>query len=460
MTPREEAAYPRPAYAWYVVAVLTLVYVFSFIDRQILSLLVGPIRRDLGISDTQMSLLMGFTFAVFYTFFGIPLGRWADSGSRRTIIALGFVAWSAFTAACGLARNYLQMLLCRVGVGVGEAALSPAAYSMLTDYFPPERRATALGVYGMGIYIGSGLAFLLGGVVVGLAGARESYDLPLVGATRAWQVIFFAVGLPGVALAALLYTVAEPLRRGAGTAAGRIRKIQLGDVAGYLWENRGAMLCHNFGFGFISFTTYAAGNWNPTYFIRRFGWSAAEIGIAYGLIAIFAGSAGIACGGRAADWLRARGYVDANLRVALYAILINLPIAVATYLVPSDLAAITLLVPATFLTSAPFGVAAAAIQHMMPNPMRAQASSIYIFITNLVGLGLGPTAVAVATDRLFASDQAIGYSLLLVHVTGKAIAIILLWRGLAHYRAAVERLRVWSASTASGSAAATPGSAT
>ncbi|MEP7270102.1 MAG: MFS transporter, partial [Acidobacteriota bacterium] len=168
-----EEPYPAAGYAWYVVAVLTFVYVFSFIDRQILALLVRPIKRDLGISDTQMSLLMGFSFAVFYTFFGIPLGRLADSRSRRSIIAVGFALWSLFTAGCGVARNFSQMLLMRMGVGVGEAALSPAAYSLITDTFPRHRLATAISVYSMGIYLGSGLALVLGGAVAALAGSQE-----------------------------------------------------------------------------------------------------------------------------------------------------------------------------------------------------------------------------------------------------------------------------------------------
>ncbi len=176
-----EPAYPSARSAWYVVAVLTLVYVFSFIDRQILSLLVRPLRRDLGISDTEVSILMGFSFAVFYTFCGIPLGRLADTRSRRSIVAVGLIFWSAFTALCGLARNFGQMLAYRVGVGVGEAALSPSAYSLITDYFPKEKLGTAISVYSMGIYIGAGMSYLLGGIVVRFASAQEAWILPLVG---------------------------------------------------------------------------------------------------------------------------------------------------------------------------------------------------------------------------------------------------------------------------------------
>jgi MFS family permease len=276
---RAEEQYPSASYAWYVVGVLTLVYVFSFIDRQILNLLVRPIRRDLGISDTEMSLLMGFSFAVFYTFFGIPLGRLADTRSRRTIIAVGFAFWSLFTAGCGLAKNFGQMLLMRMGVGVGEAALSPAAYSMITDCFPPRRRATALSVYSMGIYIGSGIAFIIGGLVSKFATQQELWQLPVIGATRPWQVVFFIVGLPGVLLALLMFTLREPARRGAKmNTAGQTTapQIPLGEVLAYIRENWRTFLCHNMGFALLSISGYGSSAWVTTMFVRKYGWTEAD----------------------------------------------------------------------------------------------------------------------------------------------------------------------------------------
>ncbi len=215
-----DAPYPSPGEAWYVVGVLTLAYVFSFIDRQILSLLVGPIQRDLAINDTWMSLLMGVSFAVFYTLFGIPLGRLADTKNRRNVIAVGIAFWSVMTAGCGLARQYWTLALMRMGVGIGEATLSPSAYSMIADYFRPERRSTAMSVYSMGIYIGSGLAFVLGGIVVKFAAQQESIELPWLGSIRSWQLVFLLVGLPGLPVALLTWlTVREPARRGVATTA-------------------------------------------------------------------------------------------------------------------------------------------------------------------------------------------------------------------------------------------------
>jgi MFS family permease len=443
--------YPPSGYAWYVVGVLTFVYVFSFIDRQILNLLVRPIRRDLGINDTQMSLLMGLSFALFYTFFGLPLGRLADSKSRRALVAVGFAFWSFFTAGCGLAKNFAQMLLMRMGVGVGEAALSPAAYSLITDYFPPKRRATAISVYSMGIYIGSGLAFIIGGTVAGIAAKQDLWQLPLVGATRPWQVVFFIVGLPGVLLALLMYTVREPKRRDTRfvrNAEGRTvaAQVPFPEVVAYLRQNWFTFLCHNVGFALLSFSSYGSSAWIPTYFVRKHGWTEAYAGQVYGWVVTIFSTLGIVAGGRFADWLAERGYRDATMRTGLIVSLAWFPFGMLYPIVSNPYVAVALLIPSAFMTSAPFGVAPAAIQQMMPNAMRGQASAIYLFVVNLIGLGLGPTAVALMTDYVFRNDQAVNYSLLIVSTTAHILSSLLLWAGLKSYLGSLDRLKTWTAS--------------
>ncbi len=405
-----EPPYPAARYAWYVVGVLTLVYVFSFIDRQILNLLVAPIRRDLGISDTQMSLLMGFSFAVFYTFFGIILGRMADTGSRRFLIAAGFVVWSLMTAACGLANSFSALLMFRIGVGVGEASLGPAAYSMISDYFPPSRRATAMSVYSMGIYIGSGIAFLLGGLVVQFASRQEAWTLPLIGETRPWQLIFFLVGLPGLVFALLMLSVREPVRRGVRSGAA----VTMRETWKYLGANKRTIFCHNLGIAMLTIATYGTAAWMPTFFVRVHGWTAGQIGIWLGIVVMIFGTLGVALGGRIADKFAARGVSDANLRVALYAILLAIPFIVAYPLAGNANLALALYIPTAFLTSVPIGVAAAALQQIMPNEMRGQATALYFFIINFIGLGLGPTLIAVTTDYVFKDDNAIYLSLSIV----------------------------------------------
>lgn len=439
----EKGSYGPTGYAWYVVVVLTIAYVFSFMDRQILNLLVEPIRHDLQISDTQMSLLMGFSFAIFYTLFGIPLGRMADSKSRRAIITTGLVFWSMMTGFCGLAQKFWQFLLLRMGVGVGEATLSPSAYSMIADYFPPEKRATAISVYSMGIYLGAGLAFILGGVMVRLTAGYTSMTLPLVGTVRPWQSIFFLLGFLGLAFALLMFTVREPVRKGIRFLDGKNSTVPLHEVIAYMRSNAKSFLCHNLGFALLAFSGYGMYAWVPTFFIRKHGWDASQAGAVFGISVALCGATGIVTGGKLSDWLLKRGYSDANMRVGLIGTLCFLPFGLLYPIVPSGTYAALLLIPALFCASMPFGVAPAAIQEMMPNPMRGQASAIYLFIVNLIGLGLGPTAVAMITDYVFHNDYAIHYSLLLVTAVAAIGSALLLWIGLKPYVRSVNRQRAW-----------------
>lgn len=438
--------FPSAGLAWWMVAVLMVIYVFSFIDRQILSLLVGPIRRDLAISDTEMSLLMGFSFALFYTFFGIPLGRLADSKSRRGIIAVGLTIWSLMTAGCGLAQRFWQFLLLRMGVGVGEAALSPAAYSIITDSFPRKRLATAISVYSMGIYIGSGMAYLLGGVVVGMASGQELWSLPLVGETRPWQVVFFMVGIPGVALSLLLLTFKEPYRRDARrTATGAVASVPIAEVARYIRNNWKTFVCHNVGFALLSFSSYGSSAWIPAFYQRAHEYTARQAGVAYGLIVMLAGTAGIVFGGRVADWLSHKGFRDAKMRAGLIAAVAWVPTGLLYPIVGDAEFSLALLVPTVFFASMPFGCAPAAIQEMMPNEMRGQASALYLFVVNLIGLGLGPTAVAMTTDFVFRDDMRVGHSLLIVATIAHIGSALLLWSGLGPFKKSLDHAEAWAA---------------
>nr|WP_064494129.1 MFS transporter [Pseudomonas chengduensis] len=436
--------YPSSARAWATVAILMVAYVLSFVDRQILNLLVEPIRRDLAINDTQMSLLMGLSFALFYTVCGIPLGRVADTRSRRGLIAVGILFWSAATAACGMAKMYWQFLLCRIGVGVGEAALSPAAYSLIADSFPAERRATAISVYSMGVYLGSGLAFLVGGLVIQFASAQGDVTLPVLGEVRPWQLIFLILGVAGVFFTLLMLAIKEPVRRGAGAGVA----VPLSEVGRYIRANRRTVLLHNFGFAGLAFAGYGSAAWIPTFYIRTYGWDAGQVGIVYGCIVAVFGCLGIVFGGRLADLMAKRGRSDANMRVGLYAALGALPMVVLFPLMDSAFWASMLLAPAVFCLSMPFGVAPAAIQEIMPNSMRGQASAIYLFVITLIGLGVGPTAVALVTDFVFSDDNALRYSLLIVTTLAVLMSIILLAKSLKPYRESVTRLEQWAANPA------------
>lgn len=479
--------YPSSGYSWYVVAVLTLAYVFSFIDRQIMSFLVGPIRSDLEISDTQMSLLMGASFAIFYTLFGIPLGRLADTRSRRAIIALGITLWSIMTAGCGIAKTFYQLALMRMGVGVGEATLSPAAYSLIADYFPPHRRSTAMSVYSMGIYIGSGLAFILGGMVVDFvtpktfefppiaamgiysthictgsgvpivfspggvfsefATVQESVKFPLIGDVRSWQLVFFLVGLPGLLVALLLLTVREPVRQG-GVRDGQPapRTATLSETRAYIFDNLTTFFCLNVGIALLTLSAYAGTSWIPSLFMRRFDWSPGTTGLVYGSVMAISGTCGVLTGGWLADWWSQLGRVDATVRVAWLCTICLLPFGILYPLAPTGTSTAVLLIPTVFFGSMPYGVVPAAIQRMMPNTMRAQATAIYLFVINIVGMGLGPTAAALLTEHVFGDKKLVNYSLLVVGVGSYLVAIVLLGISLKSYRGSLKYLESWNES--------------
>ncbi|MFN3231498.1 MAG: spinster family MFS transporter [Alphaproteobacteria bacterium] len=433
-------------YAWYVVGVLMVAYTFSFIDRQILSLMVGPIKADLGISDTQIGLLQGLAFAIFYTALGFPIGRMADRRSRRGIIAWGIFVWSLMTAACGLAKSYATLFLARMGVGVGEAALSPAAYSMIADYFPKERLGTAISLYATGIFFGASLALIVGGAVVEAVMHQPTMTLPVVGEVFSWQATFFIVGLPGILVALLMITVREPARRGAiAVGDGVAKHVPLKEVWRFGRTRWRTYLGHNIGFGLMSLVGYALLGWVPEYLIRIWGWSRFDAGLWFGLVVLVAGVPGIVTGGWLADRYQASGRGDGAIRAGLIGSIGLLPFAIGAFLCGNPWLALVLLGVTFFFQAMTQGVAPAALQLVTPNQMRAQMSALWIFCANLIGLGIGPVVVGLFTDRVFADEMMLGYSLAATIAVATPISIIVLALTLKHFRHGTAEADAWAA---------------
>jgi len=430
-----EKPWPRPGVAWYAVFVLVIAFIFSFIDRIIIALLVGPIKQDLGVTEFQMGLLQGLAFAVFYALVGIPIGRWADRYNRRWIIGIGIFLWSLMTAACGLARGFWTLFLARVGVGVGEAALSPAAYSMIADLFPKEKLGRALGVYQSGAFFGAGIAFLVGGLVIQLAMGAEDFVLPLVGALKPWQLVFFAVGLPGIIVALLMFTVVEPERRGKLTGQGDA--VPISQVMAYVGQRRGLFLAHFCGFALLAIPITTILTWVPTYYGRVHGFSPPQAGLTLGSILILLSPAGVYCGGWLVDALQKRGYVDATFRVGITAALLLLPLSYLATTADDARTALILFCPYIFCASLSMAVAPAALQVVAPNQMRAQISATWMLVLNIVTAGLGPTAVGFITQYYFGDDLAVGNSIALVNCVAVPLAALALWLGLKPFRRAV-----------------------
>jgi MFS family permease len=427
-----DSAYPSSFAAWYSVAVLMLMYIFSFIDRTTISLIVEPMKRDLHISDTQIGLLQGLAFALLYTFLGLPIARLSDRHSRRAIIAAGVFVWSIMATLCGLARTAIQLFIARIGVGIGEAALSPAAYSIITDSFPRSKLGSAFGVYNIGITIGAGVAFLVGGIVVAaVSNAGASYSLPLLGEVRAWQMVFIATGAPGMLLPLLLLTLREPARRGllrnqaAADTAPAPPRPPLGEVLNYVWANRKFYGLHFVALALLAMCGYCVAAWLPTAIIRAYGVSYGQVGKVLGVSTALMNSTGMLLAGILCDRLTRRGSKDAPIVVAVIS---ACGIAVFAGL-PTLMPTVTMVWVAIFVSGLTFnaynGVGPMAVNQVTPNQYRAQVSAVYLFVVNALGLGVGPTLVPLLNDHLFHDPLKIRYSLIIV-VFGSALAAIAL----------------------------------
>ncbi|MFQ5634585.1 MAG: spinster family MFS transporter [Gammaproteobacteria bacterium] len=442
--PRGDDDFPGAAYAWYVAVVLTLAHIISFLDRQVLSLLVAPIKRDLEISDTQMSLLMGLAFAIFYTVMAVPIGRLADRRSRRNIITVGIAAWCAMTAACGIARNYWQLFLARVGVGVGEATLTPSALSMLSDYFPLHKRGAAIGFYNMGVSVGAGIAYIVGGQVIGFVMNSPPITVPVVGELFAWQTVFLLVGLPGLIVALAMRTVREPQRHGkielAGADTGQVSLREAMNFFARRGKTYGglALIVSGstiLGYGFLS--------WIPSMFERTWGLTMPQVATSLGLVLLVAGPIGVNGGGRLADrWFR-QGHKDAHLRVMLISAPLMLVSSAVLPLMPTPELALLMFVPHILGAAGITAAGGAALMVITPNQLRAQATAIYYFIISLAGLTLGPTSVALFTDYVFRDEAALRYSMAIVGLLAPLLSVcaaILMRRS---YRISVEEAESW-----------------
>ena len=420
-------------YKWYALGILIVAYTFSYLDRQALTLLVGPIRKSLDISDTQLSLLHGFAFAIFYTVLGLPLGRLVDQHRRTTIIAAGVAVWSVMTAGCGIARNFMQMFIARIGVGVGEAALMPGAYSLISDYFPPRTRPVALSFYLSAIFIGAGLATVIGGTIITI---MPAINAPIVGYLEPWQGVFIAIGLPGVLVALWVLTMREPLRTGA--KSGLVPGI--GATMRYISEHARTYGPLIMGMSILSLMWNGALAWFPTYFMRIHGWTTAEVGTRFGFSIMISGVLGAVLGGYLASRLRDRGRSDANIIPSIAGLLVAFPAGLVSGLDINAWAMLGAIFVFQFGCAMPFGSAAAAIQDITPNQMRGQVTAIYQFAANMFGIGLGPTLVALFTDHLFKDDLALGNSILLSVAISGPLSFVLLMMARRAYKRTIANL--------------------
>ncbi len=435
----DPSSWPNQGYGWYVTFILLLGYTFSFVDRQVLNLLVEPIRLDLGISDTQISFLQGLAFVITYVAMSIPIGRLVDKFNRVRIMIGGIIVWSVTTIGCGLAGNYSQLVAARLGVGAGEAAMTPAAWSVLADYFHPDKLARPISVYLMGPYLGAGIAMIAGAEVLDWTRNVDSLTLPLLGTVAAWQFTFIAVGVPGFLIAALFLTVREPVRTGRDEVG--LDVPPWGEVWGFMWQHKRIYLALHLGVPFLVVMLYGLQGWVPTVLVRVYEWDLAQAGRIYGIIALVAGSAGVLTGPFVAKLLTRWQRDDAAILIAVAGALMA---TVFLLLLPMQREATLALVGiagASFSVTLPLALTGTAIQLVTPNAMRGVVNGTYVVLTNIIGLALGSFLVAASTDYVFGDPAAVAKSLGLVAMVMGPIAVILLMAGAKPYAARLQSLR-------------------
>jgi MFS family permease len=438
--------WPSPGRAWYGVFVFALALMINFLDRGIVGLLVGPIKRDLGLSDSEMGMVMGFAFACFYVILGLPIARMVDYKSRRAILGIGVAIWSFMTALCGLAQGFWQLFFCRVGVGSGESCSGPATFSMLADLFPRDKLPRAIAVLNFGFYAGNGLALIIGGAVTQIFLSMAPVTLPLIGVTmRGWQLTFVAVGLPGLIVAALLATVREPKRRGRFRANTNdsTKPLPIRDVIAFLRKNSATFAPIFIGMGIQIVMTIGGASWGFAFYERTFGWTPEKYGMVLGLISIAIMPIGALIGSTLAERFARAGRDDANLRVVLIGKLVALPFGILFPLMPNAYLAVAVSTFSLFCLSWTAAPLNAALQIITPNQMRGQITALFMFVFNVIGVGLGPNLVAFFTDYVFQSESKVGLSLALTGFILGPLGTFVIWRGMKPYGRSVAEAKAW-----------------
>jgi len=416
----------RGAFGWYVLILLTLAYIFALVDRQVLSLLVEPIKHDLGITDTRMGMLQGVAFGIFYTVAGVPLGYAADRLSRRTLLGCSILAWSLMTAACGLAGTYVQLLAARVGVSIGEAALGPTAVPLIRDVVPGRRFARATAIYMLGIPLGSGLAILAGATLLPVFKRMGPVGWPLIGVLQPWQATFVAVASPGLLIGLLMLALPDPLKR--RCAVNRSTEYTPSEVFAFLRKHWRTFL--GFGLPGIAATmmVFGIGFWIPAVFSRHFGLAPQEVAgylRAWGLMSLVLGVAGALLGGACGDSIRRRRDDGFVVLAAIALVVMSVSYGLFCF-APDAKTALIILMPAAFAGIVPPIMAAAAAVEMAPIGMRSVIAAIWSPLFTLVGVGFGPAIVAFTSLAVFHRESALTRSIPLVTAVLTAFALPLL----------------------------------
>ena len=435
---------PSVVYSWMVVIILFVCYTIAAIDAKVMTLMVSDIRQDLNLDDFQISLLQGFATVVLVAVAAVPIGRIVDNGRNRgKLLAGGIVLWCLATAASGLSRTFAHLFAARVAVGIGESTLGPTAYSLISDYFEPKRRAFAISVFALGYPVGGGLALIIGAFVLQAAKAHGAVILPVIGLVQPWQMVFFIVGLPGLLVAILVALIREPKRHASPTAVIGVERLTLRETGAFLarrWKVYSSLIGSVSLLGMLAIGTAI---WYPTFLIRTFGMTATEAGYSFGTLMIVCGGLGNLVGGWLSGFFMRRGHPAANLNIMTWVTLVKVAPLVIGPLMPTAGGALLLMGIATFIGQGTNSVALASLQDITPSRLRGQMTALMLLCVTMVGTALGSSVIAAMTQFVFHDDGALRYSLaILPAIIGPLVALMFV---LARkpYRAAMIEMGEW-----------------
>jgi MFS family permease len=436
---RLQASYPSAAVGWYATALLAFLYWLSVLDRQIISLLIDPIKKDVGISDVQFGMLQGLGFLLSFTLFGFVFGALADRSDRRRLIFIGMSVWSLASAACGLAHNFLHLLLARAGLGAGEAALSPNATSMISDLFPREKLTSAMAVFSIGATVGSGTALMVGGAIIAYVTSLGQVELPLVGVVSTWQLVFLLISLPGLLIAFSVFSIPEPARRGHSEAVPQPLSwiSAYGTLFRFMRSKLRFFLCHYLGFTLATAALVGCGGWYPVHMMRTFGWSEGRVGMMLGMMLMAAGIVGKLTTGWFVDRMYRRGYRDAQLRWYAGCLLIATPFAVVAS--TSGNAWIFLAGIGVFqILATPMPACAmTALNLVTPNELRGTGITVFTTVAALLGASIGSVLVPFLSKHVFGSEAATGLGMATVFGIASPLGALVLAKGCKAMREAM-----------------------
>ncbi len=440
--------YPNPAVGWYTTILLALLYWLSLLDRTIISLMVTPIKQDLGLTDTQFGIILGAAFAISFSVFGLIAGTIADRYSRRTIIYFSVTVWSLATAACGAAASMAQLLLARVGVGAGVAGLNPCASSMITDLFPPNKLTLALAVYALGASVGAGCAFLFGGLLVEAVSKTDTVILPVIGEVRSWQSVFYIIGLPGVFIALLTFTIPEPKRLGVrnqrqNTSVVKHIATSYAELLKFMAQRKTFFIHHYIGFGLASICFTGGSAWYAEHIARAFGWDAAMRGTALGISLVAGGFVGKFVTGTMVGKLTEWGHKNAQFKWYGWSLVLATPIGVFGCISSNPWVYLVCLFLFIALLSPLAAVYIASLNLVTPNELRGTGVAFFGTIAGVVSLSAGPLLIAMFSDYIFGGD-AIGLGMALLYGIFCPLAAIALLTGSQAMHNAVAEAESWN----------------